>query len=317
MSFSSEVKEELLKNNSHTGKSGLPELASAIVFGETGLESDGKAEKLFFLSEHISEIKRYVTLLKRSLDITPRVFVRMQAGNRKILYYMEISGRKTINYLLSAIRVGNGETGFYYKGNPEKMSNQGRFAYIRGAFIMQGSVNDPAKSYHFEIKAPNRKEAETLAEILKPVSEEVRVSQRNGSSFVYIKDSNIISDTLAAMGAAVSVMNYENIKIINETRGMINRRVNCEVGNIKKTADACRKQIESILYIKKVKGLESLPENLRKMAYLRINNPEASFTELGELSDPPLGKSGVSHRLAKIIKCADELKQLEELVDEN
>ncbi len=313
MSFSSDVKEELLKNNSHIGKSGLPELASAIVFGEAGLKAD---ENLVFSSEHIPEIKRYVSLLKRSLDITPRVCVRTQTGSRKPMYYMEISGKKTINYLLSVIRVGKGEEGFYYRGNPEKMSNQGRFAYIRGAFIMQGSVNDPAKSYHFEIKAPNRKEAETLAEILKPVSEEVKISQRNGSSFVYIKDSNIISDTLAAMGAAVSVMNYENVKIINETRGMINRRVNCEVGNIKKTADACRKQIESILYIKEVKGLESLPENLRKMAYLRISNPEASFTELGEMSDPPLGKSGVSHRLARIIKHADELKQLEESVNE-
>ncbi len=316
MSFSSEVKEELLRNNSHIGKSGLPELASALIFGETHIVSDRETEKLIFISEYMLIIKRYVSQIKRSLDVTPRVYVRTHTGGRKQTYYMEITGKKTIDFLLSVLRVGKGKEGFYYKGNPEKMSNQGRFAYIRGAFIMQGSVNDPVKSYHLEIKAPNRKESETLAEILKPVSEEVKISQRNGSSFLYIKDSNIISDTLAAMGAAVSVMNYENVKIINETRGMINRRVNCEIGNIKKTADACRKQIESILYIKEVKGLDSLPENLRKMAYLRINNPEASFTELGEMSEPPLGKSGVSHRLAKIIKAADELKQLEEYANE-
>ena len=136
---------------------------------------------------------------------------------------------------------------------------------------------------------------------------ELKTTKRGDNTTVYLKDSEKISDLLAAMGAGISVLNFENAKILNETRGMINRRVNCEIGNLKKSTAAASRQIECIEKIRASRGLGSLPDSLKEMAQLRIDNPEASLQELGEMFDPPLGRSGVNHRLQKLISIADNI----------
>ena len=126
---------------------------------------------------------------------------------------------------------------------------------------------------------------------------------------VYIKEGSQIVDILNVMEAPVSLMELENIRIVKEMRGSVNRQVNCETANINKTVSAAVKQIEDIRFIQSVAGLSGLPESLQEMARIRLERPEATLKELGEALEPPVGKSGVNHRLRKLSLVAEELRQ--------
>jgi DNA-binding protein WhiA len=125
---------------------------------------------------------------------------------------------------------------------------------------------------------------------------------------VYMKESEAIVDLLNIMEAHVALMKLENLRILKELRNTVNRRVNCETANINKTLDSSRKQQEDILLLKEKYGLENLPKGLQQIAQIRLEEPEASLKELGEMLEPPIGKSGVNHRLRKLSELADKLK---------
>ncbi|MBO5281608.1 MAG: DNA-binding protein WhiA, partial [Lachnospiraceae bacterium] len=125
---------------------------------------------------------------------------------------------------------------------------------------------------------------------------------------VYIKEGEGIVDLLNVMGAHVSLMNLENLRILKEMRNSINRRVNCETANITKTVNAAGRQIEDILYLREHYGLKKLSPGLREMAEVRLEYPDAPLKELGEYLDPPVGKSGVNHRLRKLSELAEQLR---------
>lgn len=182
-------------------------------------------------------------------------------------------------------------------------------AFIRGAFIASGSITDPQKGYHFEITCDNLEQVEVLMNILKDFGIEPRYVLRKKYHVVYIKDASMIVDILNIMGAYISLMDMENVRILKEMRNSVNRRVNCEAANINKTVNAAVKQMEDIRYIEGVKGLSYLPHNLRAVAELRMAEPEMPLKEIGNNLNPPLGKSGVNHRLRKISEIADELRR--------
>ncbi len=184
-------------------------------------------------------------------------------------------------------------------------------AYIRGAFIAAGSVTDPQKSYHFEIVCNTKRQAEILVSIIRDFKLDAKMVTRKKYYVVYIKDGTMIVDILNVMGAHLSLMDMENIRILKDMRNNLNRRVNCEAANINKTVSAAVKQAQDIEYIEKTKGLKFLPDNLRSIAELRLEQTEISLKELGEMLNPPLGKSGVNHRLRKISEIADELRRNE------
>ena len=182
-------------------------------------------------------------------------------------------------------------------------------AFIRGAFIASGSITDPQKGYHFEITCDNLEQVEVLMNILKDFGIEPRYILRKKYHVVYIKDASMIVDILNIMGAYISLMDMENVRILKEMRNSVNRKVNCEAANINKTVNAAVKQMEDIRYIESVKGLSYLPHNLRAVAELRMAEPELPLKEIGNNLNPPLGKSGVNHRLRKISEIADELRR--------
>lgn len=182
-------------------------------------------------------------------------------------------------------------------------------AFIRGAFIASGSITDPQKGYHFEITCDNLEQVEVLMNILKDFGIEPRYILRKKYHVVYIKDASMIVDILNIMGAYISLMDMENVRILKEMRNSVNRKVNCEAANINKTVNAAVKQMEDIRYIEGVKGLSYLPHNLRAVAELRMAEPEMPLKEIGNNLNPPLGKSGVNHRLRKISEIADELRR--------
>ena len=182
-------------------------------------------------------------------------------------------------------------------------------AYIRGAFLAKGSVTNPEKGYHFEIVCDEEEQAQLVMYIIKGFGLEPKLIQRKKYFVVYMKDGSMIVDILNIMGAHISLMNMENIRILKDMRNSVNRRVNCETANINKTVNAAVKQIEDIKYIEQKRGLKFLPDNLRLLAELRLEEPETPLKELGEKVNPPIGKSGVNHRLRKISEIANELRR--------
>lgn len=182
-------------------------------------------------------------------------------------------------------------------------------AYVRGAFLATGSVTDPEKGYHFEIVCDTEEQAAILKDIIKSFGLEPKLVMRKKYYVVYLKDGSMIVDILNVMGAHISLMNMENVRILKDMRNSVNRRVNCETANINKTVNAAVKQVEDIKYIEQKKGLKFLPDNLRTLAELRLEESELPLKDLGEMLNPPLGKSGVNHRLRKISEIANQLRR--------
>ena len=177
---------------------------------------------------------------------------------------------------------------------------------IRESFIKKGFINDPNKEYHLEILFKTKKKAEELKEIIVNFGIDIKSTKKGSDHMLYLKDGEEISSFLALMGAAKAVLKFEEIRVIKDTRNNINRLVNCETANLNKTINAAVKQIEDIKKLKKNRKFEELPDNLKEVANLRLENPDSTYEELGKMLSKPIGKSGVSHRLEKISKIANE-----------
>ncbi len=177
---------------------------------------------------------------------------------------------------------------------------------IREAFIKKGFINDPNKDYHLEILFKTKKKAEELKEIILNLGIDIKSTKKDNLYMLYLKEGEEISSFLALMGANKAVIKFEEIRVIKDTRNNINRLVNCETANLNKTINASVKQIEAIKKIKRSRRFNTLQENLKELANLRLENPEATYEELGKMLSKPIGKSGVSHRLEKLVKLANE-----------
>ncbi|MBO6129964.1 MAG: DNA-binding protein WhiA [Pseudobutyrivibrio sp.] len=181
-------------------------------------------------------------------------------------------------------------------------------AFIRGTFLAAGSVSDPNKGYHFEIVCPDKKQADQIERVMNSFDVEAKQISRNGKYVTYLKEGAQVVEILRVMEASHSVMELENIRVVKEVRGTINRKVNCETANIGKTVSTAVRQIEDINLIDQHIGLENLSEQLQEIAKVRLEYPDTPLGALGQYLDPPIGKSGVNHRLKKLAKIADDLR---------
>lgn len=205
---------------------------------------------------------------------------------------------------------------FTLKQKTSKMSTKGQKdwseqearAQIREAFLQSGSINDPEKFYHLEIVFTSYEEAERIRSMMEYFDLDGKIVERKGHYVVYLKEGAQIADMLRVMEASLALMEFENVRILKEMRNSINRQVNCEAANLGKTISAAVKQVEDIRFIESSIGLDNLPESLAETAKKRLQYPEAALKELGELMDPPLGKSGVNHRLKKLGELAEDLR---------
>ena len=198
---------------------------------------------------------------------------------------------------------------FTLKQKTSKMSTKG---LIRDAFLRSGSISDPEKFYHLEIVFVTLEEAEAIKKLLENFDLDAKIVERKGHYVVYLKEGAQIADMLRIMEAPLALMEFENIRIVKEMRNSINRQVNCEAANLGKTISAAVKQVEDIKFIISKVGLDNLPESLAETAKKRLEYPEATLKELGELMDPPLGKSGVNHRLKHLSELAEDLRSHKE-----
>ena len=198
---------------------------------------------------------------------------------------------------------------FTLKSKTSKMSTKG---LIREAFLQTCSISDPEKFYHLEIVFTEYEKALQIKQMIESFQLDAKIVERKGHFVVYLKEGAQIADMLRIMEAPMALMEFENIRILKEMRNSINRQVNCEAANLGKTISAAVKQVEDIKYICSTVGLEQLREGLAQTAKMRLEHPEATLKELGELMDPPLGKSGVNHRLKNLSALADDLRSQKE-----
>ena len=180
-------------------------------------------------------------------------------------------------------------------------------SFLRGAFLSVGSVTDPGKSYHLEMVFGCESTALMVKSFLSGFEIEAKNVVRNGKYVIYLKEGDDISAFLALVQAQKSVLDMESIRVVKDVRNHVNRKVNCEAANIQKTVEAVRKQLRDIEIIEKERGLKSLSDPLRTMAEIRKLYPEDTLQELGNRFDPPVGKSGVNHRLRRLHEIAEEV----------
>ena len=177
--------------------------------------------------------------------------------------------------------------------------------YLRGAFLAGGAVTNPSADYHLEFSVPHYNLSRDLLALLRELNFNARLVRRKGSPVVYFKESGQIEDCLTLMGATGASLELMHVKIIKNVRNLANRLTNCESANIDKTVAASAAQTEAIRRLAGRGGLDSLPDELKELALLRLDNPELSLRELGELLEPPLSRSGVNHRLRRLLDLAE------------
>jgi DNA-binding protein WhiA len=181
-------------------------------------------------------------------------------------------------------------------------------AYIRGAFLGCGSVSDPERGYHLEFNLHSYNYAVEFAELLNTYELKAKIINRKSNFIVYLKESDKIVDLLNIIGAHHSLLQFENVRIIKEMRNNVNRIVNCETANLNKIVSAAMQQIRNIRWLDDYMGMDNLPKDLYEIAQIRLENEDLSLKEIGEMLDPPLGKSGVNHRFKKISHMVEELR---------
>lgn len=294
MSFSGEVKEELLKQYASSAHCIYAELSAIILFGDRGRT---KSDNMGFLPEN-GEITVFLntendfvrqkafTLCKKNINI------KSDAEKGILSFSVEFWKDRLIPDL---------------KGTLKEQCC--RRAFLRGAYLCVGSMSNPGKSYHLEFDCIDEKEADLLLELTAAFDIPAKVARRKKYYVVYIKEGSAICDMLNIMGAHVSLMDFENHRIVKEVRNSVNRKVNCETANIAKTVNAAAGQVRDIMLIQERTGLSELPKNLREIAQLRLEYQEATLQELGELLTPPVGKSGVNHRLRKLSEIAESMRK--------
>ena len=287
MSFSSEVREELAKQISSARHCQMAEISAIMHFaGQYGQDKDGNL-MIGFQSENESVVKKGFTLLKKTYSIENGLTLNGEEKDLILAKFGDLEG--AVNPLLL------------------KKSCCQR-AFLRGAFLCCGSMSDPQKGYHLEFVCNNMAQAAQLQEVISLFDIEAKIVPRKKYFVVYIKEGAGIVDLLNVMEAHVSLMELENLRILKEMRNSINRRVNCEAANINKTVQASTRQVEDILFLRDNYGFSKLPDSLREMAEVRLEYPDAPLKELGEYLDPPVGKSGVNHRLRKLSELAEKLR---------
>lgn len=299
MSFSSDVKAELARQCSKSRHCQLAELAGMLELeGAFSAESqaDAKRRVLTLSSDNELLAEKFHTLIHKAFGFEAATGLG-EAQSEEIL--------RTLRWN----PVADG------KATLEEQRADGllvqrtccKRAFIRGAFMAAGSISDPNKSYHFEIVCHTVEQAEQLQKLIGSFDADAKIVERKERFVLYLKEGSQIVDMLNVMEAYVALMQLENVRILKEMRNSVNRKVNCETANINKTVNAAVKQMEDIKKVQQIIGFDNLPAQLAEIAQARLDHPDATLKELGTFLDPPVGKSGVNHRLHKLAEMAENL----------
>lgn len=314
MSFSGDVKDELSHQISSARHCQIAEIAAIISLCGKITISEEDEYKIQIHTETIAVARKYFTLIKKSFQIAAEVSVRQNSYLKKNkTYTITVREHKESLWILKATKLMNSQgeiqEDLSIQSNLVIQQTCCKRAFIRGAFLAAGSLSAPEKFYHFEIVCASFAKAEQLRAIIKTFDIHAKIILRKRYYVLYIKEGSQIVDILNVMEAHQALMELENVRILKEMRNSVNRKVNCETANIHKTVSAAVKQKEDISYIKDTIGFLKLSEGLEEIAQLRLDHPEATLKELGSMLNPPVGKSGVNHRLRKLSEIAQQIRE--------
>lgn len=311
MSFSSEVKGELLEQYGQALHCQLAELA-AMISGAGRICREGGRVHITLATENEQAAQKYTQLLEQAAGIQAAVAQanHIQQKN-KTSYLVDVSEEAYVQKLFLLLKIigRDGHLKEHLTRTDGLLLQKSccKRAFLRGAFLAAGSMSDPKKSYHFEIVCSEHEKALQIQELFQYFELDAKIAARKNHEIVYLKEGSQIVDALNIMGAHTALMDLENVRILKEMRNDINRRVNCETANINKTVNAAYRQQEAIRFLQQRGVLWGLPQQLQEIAGLRMEYPEASIKELGTLCSPPVGKSGVNHRLRKLEEIAVQM----------
>ncbi|WP_227762295.1 DNA-binding protein WhiA [Zhaonella formicivorans] len=310
MSFSSKAKNDLARILPERRCCQLAELSALIRMDGSIQISSRENIAIQLVSENAAVARKVIKLLKQLFDLSVDTSVRRKVRLKKNnIYVVKIPPQQGVQVILDALHIKIGEEGLTIDWNAVVPASQCcRRAYLRGAFLGGGSVSDPEGTYHLELITRDNYHAQLLCQMMRKLQLEPRVSQRKNWYVVYLKESEQIIRFLNIIGAHTALLDFENTRILKEMRNRVNRLVNCETANLNKTIDAGMRQVENIQFLLSRIGYEQLPASLKEVARLRLEFPDASLKELGELLEPPVSKSGVNHRLRRLEKMAEKLR---------
>ncbi|MEI3597453.1 MULTISPECIES: DNA-binding protein WhiA [unclassified Oceanobacillus] len=309
MSFASEIKKELttIESNATEKKA---ELAALIRMN--GVVSVSRQRySLDVQTENAAIARRIYTLIKSNYDVPIEVLVRKKMKLKKNNIYI-VRMKEEVRKVLQDLEIMQPPYDIIRAISPEIFNHDAKKrAYLRGAFLAGGSVNNPeTSSYHLEIYNYHEEHNNSLSELLNSFDLKSKTLERRHGYIVYIKEAEKITEFLSIIGAHNALFKFEDVRIVRDMRNSVNRLVNCETANLNKTIGAAFRQIENIKLIEQTVGLDQLPEKLQEIAVLRREHEDVSLKELGELvGSGKISKSGVNHRLKKIDEFAEKIRQ--------
>ena len=312
MSFSSETKKSLSEE--------LPVkrcCKKAFLMGILTYAGIFSREKIKLITEIEPAANDVTELLSELYGIKCNLYVSERKNSREDdestsavnSYKITVSDRKEIAKMSADMPRGSISLYRVNKNITDGRCEKCRSYYLRGTFIAAGTVSRPDSSFHLEISTPYKNLGADTVDLCTKAGIAPRLTVRGSNYVIYYKKNSDIADFLAYIGANSAGFDYINESIIRENRGLANRAVNCDTANIKKTVSAAAEVMSAVEYLKNNGLLKDLPEDMKKTADLRLENPQASLAELAELSVPKLTKSGINHRLKRIVEIADKYKR--------
>lgn len=302
MSFSQSVKEELCSVITDRDKE------YACLYGMLLFCRRFGAEEIQFQTENRLAADMFSRLSDKIIGRSGTVSIsEKKKKNGSSLYSLTVPSEPDREEMIFRFRISSSK--LIHRIQEDIIDNNNVFAFLAGAFISCGSVTEPIKEYHLEFAVPFEELCTDLKNMLERLGIMSKYVERKGLYVLYFKGSEDIEDMLTLMGATKSSIELMNVKILKDVRNKANRIANCDAANIERTLKASEKQIEDIEYIMNTEGFESLTPELRNMAELRLENPDVSLKELGEMLDKPVGRSGANHRLKKLMEIADQIRE--------
>ena len=310
MSFSSDVREELARTVADKDCCALAEMAGmALSCGALSFRGAGRYQ-LTIGSESALVARRYFLMAKEHLGVTGELrSVKTDRLGGRARYLLGFSDEDA-NALMTALRLYSKSAPLGIRRTPHGdllRKSCCRVAALRGAYLAGGSMSNPDHAYHMEIAVSDEEMANAVVKLLEGFGLPARMSERKRQYVAYLKDGEHIVTLLTLLGAHKAVLDLENVRILKGVRNDVNRQVNCDSSNLEKTVEAATRQLSIIEWIDRKQGLDQLPPQLEELARLRLQYPDASFSELGGMLEPPLGKSGVSARMRKLEALAEAL----------
>jgi len=309
MSFASETKKELTLIDADL--TCVKAEVSALIRMNGSLSFSNRQLSLDIQTENAAIARRLYTNLKKLYTYNVELLVRRKMRLKKNNVYI-CRVRDGAKELLIDLHILTEDFQFANQIASELIpKTMQKRAYLRGAFLAGGSVNNPETSaYHLEVYSLYKEHSEGLMQIMNEFELNAKTIERKKGFVTYLKEAEKISDFLSLIGAHQAMMRFEDVRILRDMRNSVNRIVNCETANLNKTIGASVRQVENIKYIDRTIGIDQLPERLQEIARLRVAYKEVSLKELGEkLSSGTVSKSGVNHRLRKIDEIADSLRR--------